>query len=427
MVVLGGDGAVLSPEAVSFEVVERLIDRGKGIEKRGDRPAAHHALPGCALLAMRASQDRSEYADVAVAHVLAAVKELPVAVSSRNVGATRVLSTALIVQGMASDSRLDPVLDSGLTWLSRRVNRIAERHHAYRAGNGPRMRVADVDLIDGLAGSGRVLLRAVQDGHSSAVPALDAALTVLTELLASSDDHRPGWWSTQQDITAYVACDASGAALTGMAHGVAGPLALLSIAMNAGFTVSGQGQAVRAAADWLLTCRDPDTGGWPYSVSEVQSRTGTRPRRSMVVHRWCTGISGIAQALHLAGVALADPDLVGTAVDALVAVNHAAAEDWDISEPIVCCGSAGVLATVLAARGLTPDPRLDAAADVCAKAVLGQWRPEAPFGFRRQRSGDLSFPADQADLLYGVSGIALALLDYAHRAISPWSSLLLLQ
>ncbi len=84
------------------------------------------------------------------------------------------------------------------------------------------------DVITGLAGTGRVLLAAHQSGHAAAEPGLLAALTTLTNHRAGS--RRPGWWLPADRHPAAVTAHPSGAATTGMAHGIAGPLALLATA-----------------------------------------------------------------------------------------------------------------------------------------------------------------------------------------------------
>src|SRR5262249_11149629 len=149
------------------------------------------------------------------------------------------------------------------------------------------------DAIKGLAGIGRVLLAAHTAGQSRAEPGLTAALTTLTTMILTADDARPGWWLPATDHPPTVAVHPTGAATTGLAHGVSGPLALLAIAHRAGRAVPGQVDAIRVAADWLLTWHNPVTS-WPPYVSgddldaQPVSVTRARPRPGRR-DAWCYG------------------------------------------------------------------------------------------------------------------------------------------
>src|SRR5262249_29959053 len=77
------------------------------------------------------------------------------------------------------------------------------------------------DAITGLAGTGRVLLAASQDGHRGAEHGLTTALETITAILARRKSTRPGWWLSAEGHPASADADASGMAATGLAHGVA--------------------------------------------------------------------------------------------------------------------------------------------------------------------------------------------------------------
>jgi hypothetical protein len=97
-----------------------------------------------------------------------------------------------------------------------------------------------------------------------------------------------------------------------MAHGIAGPLALLSIASSAGWEVDGQTAAIRAAAQWLLTWQTPGTTTWPPYITGRELDDGPPAPAPAAGRRdaWCYGAPGIGRALTLAGHALPDPHLI---------------------------------------------------------------------------------------------------------------------
>ncbi|MET7403006.1 lanthionine synthetase LanC family protein [Dactylosporangium sp. NPDC005572] len=290
------------------------------------------AAPARAILAARLSDG-----EAAVGHVLAAQAALPGPRSNLFEGTAGTLAAALIVRSTVEDPRLERIVAPGVAWLARQARAAVE-----------------FDAIAGLAGLGRLLLLARDLGYERAGPGLEAALRALTGRLGP------------------------GIARPGMAHGLAGPVALLAIALDAGVAVPGQGEALHAAAARLAA--------WP-----------AEPR-----HQWCVGTAGIARAVQLAGNALADPALTRAGTDSLSAIAATPPERWGVRDAMLCCGYAGVLRTALSAG-------LPALADAAAAAIHDTWRP-----------GD-------ASLLYGDAGVALALHDHANPGPVTWPALLLVQ
>jgi hypothetical protein len=86
----------------------------------------------------------------------------------------------------------------------------------------------------------------------------------------------------------------------GLAHGMPGPLAALSIAVIEGFEIPGQREAVRWYADYLLSHHvgEPPDILWPSAVSFDPNGESTSPPRLA----WCYGSPGVLRALYLAGI-----------------------------------------------------------------------------------------------------------------------------
>jgi hypothetical protein len=385
---------------------DRAAEAALDVVDRMARDPDRRSTPGRALLAARLAR-----ADEATAHVLDFVADLPAASNSTVNGSMGAAAAAIAVHATTGDHRLLPAISKGVRWLADRV-----RHIARLTANGRRLPVTDYDLISGLAGAGRLLLLAEEHGHPGTGDGLETALRTLTDLLRLDGDGRPRWWSTRDDVTRF---DASvgpgGGALTGIAHGIAGPLAFLATALGAGRVVTGQADAVRTAATWLLEKRDGTA--WPPVVTEPP--VPPQPRA-----RWCTGTAGIAAALHRAGTTLGHPVFVAAGIEALAGLAERGPAGWpDVTEPVLCCGLAGVLETALAVRATTPDPRLDRLATDTAGAVLGYQDQTSRYGFSERAT--VATGAD--DLLYGAAGTALALLDYAGDGYPVWPALLLLR
>ncbi len=134
--------------------------------------------------------------------------------------------------------------------------------------------------------------------------ALHEVLGSLVELTGSDEDG-PRWRTRPDQLSpderarypnGYLNC--------GLAHGIPGPLAVLSLALRVGTDLPGLPDAVARTADWLTAHRTDDPSGpnWPNAVSLPDGRSAdpVAPARSA----WCYGGPGVAAALRLAGDAL---------------------------------------------------------------------------------------------------------------------------
>lgn len=308
-----------------------------------------------------------------------------------------------------------PATGRAVRWLSRRATRIAAQAQARRQAGHPLSSWADYDLINGPAGTGRILLAALIAGHTDAEPGLTATLTTLTAMITSSAD-LPGWW-IPATVSSGVKLHSSGEAATGIAHGIAGPLALAAKAHAAGYTVPRQETAIRTAADWLLHWQSDR--GWAPAVTGTELASGISDPMPGRRDAWCYGIPGIASALALAGQALGDQRLTASGQASLRTLASRHPRDWDTEGPTICHGYAGVLqATARARTSITAH---------AAQQLTAAFNPEYAFAFRHHGNGT---QADHPGLLTGASGIALVLADYGNlpsaEVPAPWDSVLLL-
>ena len=163
----------------------------------------------------------------------------------------------------------------------------------------------------------------------------------------------PGWWVAQRDhhLPTPTAVPASGAATTGLAHGIAGPLATLSIAARRGHTVPGQQEAVHNAATWLIAVQSDD-GSWPAHIvghhlhQRVPAVFGGPSRQDA----WCYGSAGIGSALLHAGTATGEDTFIRAGTAALDRVANR--PQWDTTGPGICHGTGGALLTAAAHQHL---------------------------------------------------------------------------
>ncbi|MGH3771182.1 MAG: lanthionine synthetase C family protein [Pseudonocardiaceae bacterium] len=287
------------------------------------------------------------------------------------------------------------------------TRRRLDQAHA-RIDRGDRPALAEFDLINGLAGLGAHLLR--RDPHGDLIRHVLAYLVRLTEPLGAED--LPGWW-TGLAPTGRRSTDLSGGhGNFGMAHGISGPLALLSLAMRRGIVGAGQAEAIKRICSWLDAWRqDHDTGPWwPETITLEAIRLGrpkyTRPMRPS----WCYGTPGLARAQQLAGQATADPDRQRMAEQALIGCLTDPEQLRRITDSSLCHGSAGLFQTAWRIAAEAHAPGLTAQLHDLAERLLIPEPPGTAIG-----------------LLEGATGRALALSTAAGEPpVSRWDTCLLL-
>jgi hypothetical protein len=206
----------------------------------------------------------------------------------------------------------------------------------------------------------------------------------------------------------------------GLAHGVPGPLALLSLAVLAGVRVPGAVEAIHSSARWLAEHRigtehEPD---WPDGVAldagepPAAAPVGTPGRAA-----WCYGAPGVARSLWLAGCAVAEPQWQDLAARTIRAVAARPGSAWGLVTPAFCHGAAGLLRVLQRFAADLADPEIASAADRLAAGLAAEFDPDALLGVRvADADGTL---VDQPGLLDGAAGVALALLGQPGERSAP--------
>jgi hypothetical protein len=293
--------------------------------------------------------------------------------------------------------------------------------------NANALSFGEFDVISGLAGVGSYLLCRL-DIHG--VPAaLDAVLRYI-QGLASDASSRPRWWTPANALgdEDMVALHPHGNLNCGLAHGIPGPLALMSIALSRRVAVSGLEEAVTRVATWLVEHRADDAWGvnWPFAVPLTAdglpdfARSARAPSRAA----WCYGAPGVARALWLAGVALDRTEWRQLAVDAMKAVYRRPPYIRRIDSPTFCHGVAGLLHVMVRfARDTGLTTFATAAADL-TESLLSAYEPDSLLGYRNCEPGGARI--DQAGLLDGAPGVVLALLAASTYVEPTWDRAFLL-
>ncbi|GAA4898410.1 lanthionine synthetase C family protein [Streptomonospora salina] len=290
-------------------------------------------------------------------------------------------------------------LDAHIDTLVR--TRLAAAHDRIEAGRLPAP--SEFDVINGLTGIGAYLLARAPDSRRTAD--ILTYLVRLTAPLHHDGDHLPGWWSLRAPLSR--GAFPGGHANLGLAHGISGPLALLSLALRRGVTVAGQHRAITRICTWMDDWRATDTDGtsWPRWITRAQYRGAAPAETNPMRLAWCYGTPGQARAHHLAALATGDERRRDTAVAALAACA-ADADRIATMDGSLCHGRAGLLQCLR--RAAADDPT----------ATLACHLPDLEHQARAAACTGTPF-------LEGSSGRALALLPAAAHT-SPWDTCLLI-
>lgn len=301
--------------------------------------------------------------------------------------------------------RLDPVLVQQVHHRLQRAQTRLER------GEDPT--IFEFDAVRGLAGLGHLLML-----RAPVSPELFLVLDYLVRLTFArthpDGTQVPGWWSHVGPGGSESEDFPGGHANNGLAHGIAGPLALLSQAVLHRIRVPGDTEAIQRILTWLDNWRQQGPAGpwWPYWVTTAQHRDGTPvvgPQRPS----WCYGAAGIARVQQLAAQALDDTDREKQALHVLEqALTNPAALAMIVDDSL-CHGWAGH-ALLSHTSGIGDPVALSA-------PVLGQGEVDAVAEDLLAPRG----PRSGIGLLEGGAGVALALHTLATGSGGDWSSFLL--
>ena len=291
--------------------------------------------------------------------------------------------------------------------------------------------VHDFDAISGLSGVGAYLLCRRHE------PGAEAALSSVVEALihlSGEEDGVPRWHTPvhHQWDERMQGLYPHGDLNCGLAHGIPGPLAFLSLAYQAGVQSPGLPESIARLADWLCQNRLDDSWGvnWPTATPLVEANgrleaplaASTAEQTSRCA--WCYGSPGIARALWLAGEALDRNEYRDLAVSAMEAVFRRPIAERRIDSPTFCHGVAGLLQITLRFAHDTGLTVFQEQSRVLVRQILGCYRPESLLGFRNIETPNSE--TDQPGLLDGAPGVALVLLAAASSVEPSWDRLFLL-
>lgn len=290
----------------------------------------------------------------------------------------------------------------------------------------------DYDVIQGYSGIGRYILMFKEQ------PAMVEVLKNILNFFVKMCENRiveghdvPGWYISKENLV--TERDRSffpkGNLNCGLSHGIAGPLALMSLALTEGIEVEGQREAVEKILVWLDKNKITDENGiyWGTVVTfedEIKGINTSKHTRAA----WCYGTPGTARAVYLGGCALNDEKYKTLACEAFHSVFKRPESEWNIFSPTFCHGFAGLLHITQLMYEDTKDLRYEEYMNTVLIKIFAQYDEEAPFGFKDlvKKDGDSLKKVDSAGLIEGSVGTALVLHSLIEPVKTMWNSAFLI-
>ncbi len=278
------------------------------------------------------------------------------------------------------------------------------------------------DTVYGLAGIARYLLFAVENG----LPGEKHLRHILRRLVRWSMGAPPKGYFTPRELVDDSLCRLNpeycdGYIDIGLAHGIAGPLTILSLAWQNGVRVGAQLEAVEALVETVMKALNSTEWGLSVSYRLSPNKVGGS---GLSRTAWCYGNPGVARALSIAGTAYKRKEWIDLAEELIRAVISRPKNKLGISSPMICHGYSGLL---LVLNRFIMDPSIkdktgyQEFAVFCAESIIKEYDSKTPYGFTNSEIG-----AEDPSLLTGAAGIALALLTAAGITKPTWDILLML-
>jgi lantibiotic modifying enzyme len=278
------------------------------------------------------------------------------------------------------------------------------------------------DLVEGVTGLGVYALERYP--RPVAIECLRRVVERLHES-ARHDEHGSYWWTPPGEINEeWRKQYPSGRVDLGVAHGVAGAIALLGGVCGAGIEQAAARPLLEGAVRWLLAHSIAIEAGPTFPLWVAP---GFQPYQSRCA--WCYGDPGIAAALLMAARGVGDADLEQTAVALACRAAERPEAETGVANACFCHGAAGLAHLYNRMYQATGEPKLGRAALRWLERTLDFYRlAREKGGSWVQGSWD---PAKKPwtwtgiDLLDGAAGVALVLLAAATSVEPTWDGMFL--
>ncbi|MCZ4247968.1 lanthionine synthetase C family protein [Bacillus amyloliquefaciens] len=291
--------------------------------------------------------------------------------------------------------------------------------------------MTDYDVIEGVSGIASYLLLFQEDKRMK-----DLLIQILKYLVRLTEDINvkgekvPGWHipSLHQFTDIEKKSYPYGNFNIGLAHGIPGPICILSSALMEGIKVNGQEHAVEKMVEFLLefSQNDKDRLYWKGIISFEEYQYGLQPNTvNFSRDAWCYGRPGVCLALVKAGKALRNNQYINLGVQNL---KYTISDIQGIFSPTICHGFSGIAQILLGVNQLTGQEHFKDELEKIKRKIVSFYDKNYIFGFHNYESleGNKVVPLQYVGLLDGVVGVGLGILNMELGSKTEWTKALLI-
>ncbi|RPK26123.1 lanthionine synthetase C family protein [Paenibacillus xylanexedens] len=330
-------------------------------------------------------------------------------------------------------TRYQSMTEGIATWMEelaiKKVNELVENW------GSTDLKIGDYDTILGLSGLGRVILSYYdRPGMKKVWEQIVNWFKLYCAKKEIGEETVPGWHisARSQFHASETNQYPSGNFNLGLSHGIAGPIALMSIAILKGLPAEPFKDQLSKLTDWLVQWKVNGEDGiyWPGRVSYEEWKLGNLHVENKMHPRdsWCYGTPGIARAIWLAGNALENKELSNLALESYLDMEKRIDMDGGLISPTVCHGLSGWLLLIQRMYSETGEERLRMMRDRLVEKTLDFYKADSIFGYCDINWIDNKLQyIDEAGLLNGAAGVSLVLASLLSDKSPEWDQVLLIK
>lgn len=308
-----------------------------------------------------------------------------------------------------------------LAWTDKRIAMLSKSmgERIERSVASDSLKFSHYDVVSGLSGVLRYML---QRNRTLSRGDLHYALKALSRPI---DRYGVISFSVKSDnIEGYLAQKVDSAERLincGFAHGVAGILAVLSLAWEVGYDFRSLRGAVQKLTEYLIEfCQKDDFGiGWP----DAHSYPTSMPAK-VTFDAWCYGSAGVSRAVWLSGSACRKNSYKDFAISAIQCAIGRELSLRGLQTPWLCHGLAGLLLILVRFYNECPDNLIAEGMEKVFDRIFEHYQEATLLGFAD--SGQVGYQINDISLLNGAVGVALVLYSISSDLEPRWDRLLAL-
>ena len=273
----------------------------------------------------------------------------------------------------------------------------------------------DYDSILGLSGILRYLLLTDSELYRESIQKVVDALIYLSQYSTDKQEAVPNWHIQKDNVFPFEERESyrSGMINFGLSHGIAGPLAVLSVAKLQGINRPGLAEAIGRLIEFFLCFVQEQPDGEVYWPSAITGEEYLKPALSISPHKrlsWCYGSLSILRSLFLASKAVSNEKIQIWAVNKAIRFTKMPLEKYLFESPTICHGYSGALILFESFYRDTHETAFLDAIERLQRKICSMNSMSYKYGFQNIDwiKGKYNIE-DDLSLLSGASGVLLAL------------------